>query len=101
MLEDLVRSREKGEFLDPSGEWRWDGIRKYQQTVRKFEELLVLAVHQTWGTGMARGDEIGGLRLVKGVDRDRSVFVMDGSVVLVTQYHKSLAHFDSRKSYHG
>jgi hypothetical protein len=29
MLEDLVRSRRKGEFLDPSGEWRWKGIRKY------------------------------------------------------------------------
>ncbi|KAL2209730.1 hypothetical protein CC79DRAFT_1321165 [Sarocladium strictum] len=44
MLEDLVRSRRKGEFLDPGGEWRWEGIRKYQKSVRKFEELLVLAV---------------------------------------------------------
>ncbi|KAL2201943.1 hypothetical protein CC79DRAFT_1351456 [Sarocladium strictum] len=42
MLEDLVRSRRKGEFLDPGGKWRWEGIRN----------------------GMARGDEIGGLRLV-------------------------------------
>lgn len=97
MLEDLVRSRRKGEFLDPGGEWRWEGIRKYQKSVRKFEELLVLAVQQTWGSGMARGDEIGGLRLVNGVNRDRSVFVIDGDVVLVTQYHKSLAHFDSPK----
>ncbi|KAL2203436.1 hypothetical protein CC79DRAFT_1390855 [Sarocladium strictum] len=66
MLEDLVRSRRKSEFLDPGGEWRWEGIRKYQKSVRKFEELLV-------------------------------VFVIDGDVVLVTQYHKSLAHFDSPK----
>ncbi|KAL2211178.1 hypothetical protein CC79DRAFT_1353329 [Sarocladium strictum] len=51
----------------------------------------------TWGSGIARGDEIGGLRLVNGVNRDRSVFVINGDVVLVTQYHKSLAHFDSPK----
>ncbi|KAL2201601.1 hypothetical protein CC79DRAFT_1351830 [Sarocladium strictum] len=97
MLEDLVRSRRKGEFLDPGSKWRWEGIRKYQKSVRKFEELLMLAVQQIWGSGMARGDEIGGLRLVNGVNRDQSVFVIDNDVVLVTQYHKSLAHFNSPK----
>ncbi|WKT53731.1 Helicase superfamily 1/2, ATP-binding domain, partial [Fusarium oxysporum f. sp. vasinfectum] len=34
------------------------------------------------------------LKLVK---RDRNIFIIDGEVVLVTQYHKSLAHFDSPK----
>jgi len=37
------------------------------------------------------------MRLINGINRDRSVFVIDGEVVLVTQYHKSLAHFDSPK----
>ncbi|KAL2207014.1 hypothetical protein CC79DRAFT_1332834 [Sarocladium strictum] len=97
MLEDLVRSRRKGEFLDPGSEWRWEGIRKYQKSVRKFEELLVLAVQQTWGSGIARSNKIGGLRLINGVNRDRSVFVIDSDVVLITQYHKSLAHFNSPK----
>jgi hypothetical protein len=31
------------------------------------------------------------------VNRDRSVFVINGDVVLITQYHKSLAHFNSPK----
>jgi superfamily II DNA helicase RecQ len=35
------------------------------------------------------------MRLVNGINRDRSVFVIDREMVLVTQYHKSLAHFDS------
>ncbi|EXM14600.1 hypothetical protein FOTG_17016 [Fusarium oxysporum f. sp. vasinfectum 25433] len=29
--------------------------------------------------------------------KDRNIFIIDGEVVLVTQYHKSLAHFDSPK----
>ncbi|KAL2211173.1 hypothetical protein CC79DRAFT_1347853 [Sarocladium strictum] len=73
------------------------GIRKYQKSVQKFKELLVLAVQQTWGSGIARGNEIGSLRLVNGVNHDQSIFVINSDVVLITQYHKSLAHFDSPK----
>jgi hypothetical protein len=46
---------------------------------------------------MARGDKIGGLRLINSVNRDRSVFIIDNDVVLVMQYYKSLAYFDSLK----
>jgi hypothetical protein len=34
---------------------------------------------------------------VNGINRDRNGFVIDGEFVLVTQYHKSLFHFDSPK----
>ncbi|KAG7406728.1 putative ATP-dependent DNA helicase Q1 [Fusarium oxysporum f. sp. rapae] len=44
-----------------------------------------------------RGEEITGLRLINGINRDRNIFIIDSEVVLVTQYHKSLAHFDSPK----
>ena len=96
MLEDLVQGRRKRDFLDKHGQWKWAGIRKYLKLVRKFEELLLLLVHFTGGQP-SRGEEITGLRLVNGINRDRNVFVIDGEVVLVTQYHKSLAHFDSPK----
>ena len=43
----------------------------------------------------SRGEEITGLRLVNSINRDRNIFVIDREVVLATQYHKSLAHFDS------
>ncbi len=37
------------------------------------------------------------MRLVNSINQDQSVFVIDREVVLITQYHKSLAHFDSPK----
>ncbi|KAM0362018.1 hypothetical protein ACHAO7_011321 [Fusarium culmorum] len=96
MLEDLVASSRKAEFLDRAGEWEWAGVRKYLKLVRKFEEFLLLLAHITGGQP-SRGEEITGLRLVNGINRDRNVFIIDGDVVLVTQYHKSLAHFDAPK----
>jgi hypothetical protein len=56
----------------------------------------LLLAHITGGQP-SRREEITGLRLVNSINRDRNVFVIDGEVVLVTQYHKSLAHFDSPK----
>ncbi|KAJ4175931.1 hypothetical protein NW767_015620 [Fusarium falciforme] len=96
MLEDLVMGSRKAVFLDRAGEWKWAGIRKYLKLVQKFEEFLLLLSYVTGGQP-SRGEEITGLRLVNGINRDRNVFVIDGDVVLVTQYHKSLAHFDSPK----
>jgi superfamily II DNA helicase RecQ len=96
MLEDLVNGRRKREFLDNNGQWKWKRIEKYNKTAKKFEELLLLLVQESWGQPGC-GEEVTGMRLVNGINRDRSVFVIDGEVVLVTQYHKSLAHFDSPK----
>ena len=96
MLEDLVSGGRKSQFLDKDGQWKWEGIRQYEKDVRRFEELLAPLGLMTEG-GPARGDEFGGLRRANGINRDRGVFVIDGEVVLVTQYHKSLAHFDSPK----
>ncbi|KAK2922489.1 Protein of unknown function DUF3505 [Fusarium oxysporum f. sp. vasinfectum] len=83
MLEDLITSSRKTDLLDQTGEW-------------KFEEFLLLLAHITGGQP-SRGEEITGLRLINGINRDRNIFIIDGEVVLVTQYHKSLAHFDSPK----
>ena len=83
MLEDLVNGRRKREFLDKNGQWKWAAVRKYLKLVKKFEELLLLLAHFTGGQP-SRGEEITGLRLVNGINRDRNVFVIDGEVVLVT-----------------
>ena len=83
MLEDLVNGRRKREFLDKNGQWKWASIRKYLKLVKKFEELLLLLAHFTGGQP-SRGEEITGLRLVNGINRDRNVFVINGEVVLVT-----------------
>ncbi|KAK7574529.1 hypothetical protein V3481_016509 [Fusarium oxysporum f. sp. vasinfectum] len=91
MLEDLITSSRKTDLLDQTGEWK-----KYLKLVKRFEEFLLLLAHITGGQP-SRGEEITGLRLINGINRDRNIFIIDGEVVLVTQYHKSLAHFDSPK----
>ncbi|KAK2684336.1 hypothetical protein QWA68_016833, partial [Fusarium oxysporum] len=96
MLEDLIASSRKTDLLDQTGEWKWAGIRKYLKLVKRFEEFLLLLAHITGGQP-SRGEEITGLRLINGINRDRNIFIIDGEVVLVMQYHKSLAHFDSPK----
>jgi len=83
MLEDLVNGRRKQEFLDNNGQWKWKRVEKYNKMVKKFEELLLLLVQETWGQP-GRGEEVTGMRLVNGINRDRSVFVIDREVVLVT-----------------
>ncbi|PNP37241.1 hypothetical protein TGAMA5MH_10863 [Trichoderma gamsii] len=96
MLEDLVRGKRRQDFLDKDGRWNWEGVRGYLKSVDRFKELFMLSAHMGGGAP-ARGDELGGLRWVNGINRDRGVFIIDGEMVTVTQYHKSLAHFDSPK----
>ncbi|VTO90232.1 unnamed protein product [Fusarium graminearum] len=96
ILKDLIASSRKTDLLDQTGEWKWVGIRKYLKLVKRFEEFLLLLAHITGGQP-SRGEEITGLRLINGINRDRNIFIIDGEVILVTQYHKSLAHFDSPK----
>ena len=82
MLEDLVNGRRKQEFLDNNGQWKWKRVEKYNKMVKKFEELLLLLVQETWGQP-GRGEEVTSMRLIN-INRDRSVFVIDREVVLVT-----------------
>lgn len=70
-------------------------MRKHLKDVDMFKELALLLVHftnQPW-----RGVEITGQRLVNGINPDRNGFVIDGEMVLVTQYDKTRSYFDSPK----
>ncbi|KAL6689612.1 P-loop containing nucleoside triphosphate hydrolase protein [Trichoderma pleuroticola] len=73
-----------------------EGIRGYLKSVDRFKELFMLSAY-IGGGAPARGDELRGLRWVNGINRDRGVFIINGEMVTVTQYHKSLAHFDAPK----
>ncbi|KAH8649525.1 hypothetical protein BGZ61DRAFT_469592 [Ilyonectria robusta] len=91
ILQSLVAGPLQKEFLDSKGEWKWPRVQRYLQQVKHFQELLLVLIHLT--NQPLRGPEITGLRLVNGINRNCSVFIIDGKVVLVSQYHKSLAHF--------
>src|SRR6478736_199394 len=67
------QSRGGAELLDKAGEWKWAGIGKYLKLVKKFEEFLLLLAHITGGQP-SRGEEITGLRLINGINRDRNIF---------------------------
>ncbi|KAK7390680.1 hypothetical protein QQX98_013371 [Neonectria punicea] len=95
MLQNLIAGPFKKEFLDSQDEWKWPRVQQYLRKVKRFQELLLLLVHLT--NHPLRGTEITGLRLVNGINRDRSLFIINSEVVLISQYHKSLAHFDSLK----
>jgi hypothetical protein len=82
--------------LNKYSQWKWTGIRKYLKLIRKFEKLLLLLVYFTGGQS-SRGEEITGLYFINSINRDWNVFVINGEVVLIIQYHKSLAYFDSPK----
>ncbi|KAG8664718.1 uncharacterized protein FPOAC1_013498 [Fusarium poae] len=69
MLKDLIASSRKTDLLDQTGEWKWAGIRKYLKLVKKFEEFMLLLAHITGGQP-SRGEEITGLRLINGINRD-------------------------------
>lgn len=63
------------------------GMERYPRAFErcyKFKELALLLVHFTnilrWGYGAT------GLRLVNGINRGRNICVIDGEMVLVTQY---------------
>ncbi|KAK7390684.1 hypothetical protein QQX98_013367, partial [Neonectria punicea] len=95
MLQNLIARPFKKEFLNSQDEWKWPRVQQYLQKVKRFQELLLLLVHLT--NHPLRGIEITGLRLVNSINRDRSLFIINSKVVLISQYHKSLAHFDSPK----
>jgi hypothetical protein len=96
MLEDLISGRRKTTFIDSTGQWKWKQIRRYNQAVDRWLELILLLCHITGGQPI-RAEEMLGLRLANGISRDRNVFIVDGQVMLVSHYHKSMAHFDSPK----
>jgi hypothetical protein len=82
MLEDLIVSSRKTDLLNQIGEWKWAGIRKYLKLVKRFEEFLLLLAHIIGGQP-SRGEEIIGLYLINGINRDHNIFIIDGEVILI------------------
>ncbi|KAH6975854.1 hypothetical protein EDB80DRAFT_658517 [Ilyonectria destructans] len=80
MLQNLIAGPLRKQFLDSRKEWKWPRVQQYLRQVKRFQELLLLLVHLT--NHPLRGPEITGLRLINGINRDRSLFVIDGEVVI-------------------
>jgi hypothetical protein len=71
-------------------------VRRHLRHIRRFLELLSLAVYIAGGQP-ARGPELLSTRWRNGVLQDRNLYVIDGQVVLVTHYNKSQSEWDKPK----
>ncbi|GAB7357797.1 hypothetical protein MBLNU459_g0613t1 [Dothideomycetes sp. NU459] len=91
-----AKSSEGGRKLRVNGVWQVRKVRRYLREVDKFMELLLFCVHLTGGQP-ARGTEITSVRFRNGFLQDRNIFVIHGSMVTITRYHKSQSQYDTPK----
>ena len=75
---------------------RDSGVRQYKAHLREFLNKLFTLVHITGGAP-ARGTEIGSVRHRDGLTVDRNLFIIQGRVVFITQYHKGMLLSDKMK----
>src|ERR1700732_5239022 len=66
------------------------GVHEYQAKDVKLRELLAILMTIVCGLS-GRGTELTSLRYVNTVDGDRGIYVGDGRIMFITQYHKSIA----------
>lgn len=96
VLNRMLQRREGRLMRDNAGEWDTRRVRQYLRQVRRFLELLLVAVHMTSGQP-GRGTEVTTMRFRNSVLQDRNVFVVDGQVMTVVRYHKSQSQWDKPK----
>jgi superfamily II DNA helicase RecQ len=77
-------------------QWRPQEVRRHLRHIRRFLELLSLAVHIAGGQP-ARGPELLSTRWRNGVLQDRNLYVIDGQVALITRYNKTQSEWDKPK----
>jgi hypothetical protein len=96
MMKLLRRSARWKKMLRKEKEGLASGIRDYESAVGKFLEYLLILIHITGGQPGC-GTEITTLRYANATQSMRNVFVKEGRVMIVTEYHKSIAVADQVK----
>ena len=86
------------EHLGDAMEFSDEAKNKYNKYDEQFREILALLMMFTCGLS-GRGTEMTSLRWCNTMDGDRSVYIEDGQIMFVTEYHKSLALMDDQKVY--
>ena len=71
---------------------------KYNSWDVQFRELLAILIIFTCGIS-GRGTEMTSLRWMNTMDGDRGIYIEDGQLMLITEYHKSMALMDDQKVY--
>ena len=72
------------------------GVDEYEAEDKKFRELLAILIMMTCGLS-GRGTEMTSLRYINTMEGDRSMYIEDGQMMFITEYHKSMALVDEVK----
>jgi hypothetical protein len=91
----MLASRRGKRMRHEDGSWHTRRVKEYLREVDKFRELLLFSIHVTGGQPV-RDPEILSLRYKNGLSQDRNVFVLDGLVMSVIRYDKTLSQWDGR-----
>lgn len=84
------------EHLGDAMEFSIEAMEKYKKYDENFREILALLMMFTCGLS-GRGTEMTSLRWCNTMDGDRSIYIEDGQIMFVTEYHKSMALMDDQK----
>jgi hypothetical protein len=99
VMENLRMSKEWDEMVEVQGDglsWYAAGVDGYEAQDVKLRELLAIVMMIICGLS-GRGTELTSLRYMNTIDGDRGIYVEDGQIMFITEYHKSMALMDDVK----
>ena len=96
MLDRMQKTKGLSQWKHADGSWNKGKVVEYKRSVHEFLAVLVILMNVTCGVA-GRGTEMLSMRYCNARGSDRNVFVEDGQIMVVTQYHKSMAMMDSLK----
>jgi hypothetical protein len=95
MLKRMLESS-AGKKMRRHDQWQLRLVADYLRKVNKFRKLILFYMHILSGQP-ARGTEVTSLRFRNAVADLCNVFIIDGRVMTVTSYYKSMAMLDMPK----
>jgi len=101
MLNRLRASSQWHEMAEASGDglnFHTHGVDMYKKWDTTFRELLAILIMISCGLS-GRGTEMTSIRFMNCMDGDRNIYIEDGQIMIITEYHKSMALMDNIKVY--
>jgi hypothetical protein len=99
MMERLYELDRWDDMIEVDGDglaWLASGVDEYQAKDVELRELMIVLMMIVCGLS-GRGTELTSLRYINAVDGDRGIYVEDGQIMFITEYHKSMALMDEAK----
>lgn len=101
MMDRLQRSHQFEKMVKVDGDslnFHKSAVDEYLKWDTMFRELVVVLIMFTCGVS-GRGTEMTSLRFTNTMDGDRMIYIEDGQIMIITEYHKSMALMDELKVY--